>query len=124
MNGDLKPYVELLSSFDKGLIHQVRDEGDLVKIFTSFLLGESMDYLTLYLFEEDGEVYLTDANNIYMIMDDYYSIDPHSLEGIALEVGLSFDDCRFYQQTSLETLKEDLIRFGMAIEGVIELERR
>lgn len=77
------------------LVHRFDVDEEYLKIYTDVLLGISNDYLNVYLICEDGEWGLSDANNIYAILDDYYSIDEERLIAAGKEAGLNYQDYRF-----------------------------
>ena len=89
----LHGYEEILNTITPW-VHRCEHRGLFLKIFTDILLGESMDYLNLYLTVEDGQGYLQDANNLYAVLDDYYNIKADVMCDMARRVGLDFDDYR------------------------------
>ena len=110
-------YKKVLEGLD--IVHRIDDGDEYFKIYTDFLLGKSNDYLNLYLIFEDGDVGLSDANNIYAVLDDYYDVDDNMLADIARVVGLDYDEYRFTKWVTLDSLKEDIERFGRAVNSVV-----
>ncbi|MCR4562203.1 MAG: hypothetical protein K5694_03260 [Bacilli bacterium] len=105
------------------LVHRMIDYDDYLKIMTNFLLGKSNDYLNLYLIPEDGEYYISDSNNIYATLDDYYSISEESMKKAGEIAGVTFDDFRYYIDTSVNTFEKDLARFKEIIEILIKSKK-
>lgn len=105
------------------IIHRVEDGDEYLKIYTDILLGISNDYLNLYLIFEDGEVGISDSNNIYAILDDYYRIDDNMLAEIAKVVGLDYDEYRFTKWVTTDSLEEDISRFARVVSAVIDLNK-
>lgn len=121
---------------DSGLVHRVEpdpaeydryrekynaslpEEPDYYKVITEFLLGISNDYLNVYLmYEEEIGWYLSDTNNIYAILDDYYELTEKMLRKAAEEAGLEFDNYGFYAMNiTEENVVENLRRYQRAIE--------
>lgn len=105
-------------------VHRVEDAGNYLKIYTDILLGDSNDYLNLYLIFEDGDVGLSDSNNIYAILDDYYEITDQMLAEIANVVGLDYEEFRFTKWVTTLSLEQDIERFARIVNAIIELNKK
>lgn len=114
-------YKQLLEK--SGMVHKVEEDDDYFKIYTDILLGKSNDYLNLYLIFEDGDVGLTDANNIFAVLDDYYKIDDDMLYEISRVAGLDYEEYRFTKWVTLDSLKEDLERYARVVNAVVDLNK-
>lgn len=106
------------------IVHRVEDAGNYLKIYTDILLGDSNDYLNLYLIFEDGDVGLSDSNNIYAILDDYYDITDQMLAEIANVVGLDYEEFRFTKWVTTLSLEQDIGRFARIVNAIIELNKK
>ncbi|MBO6285792.1 MAG: hypothetical protein J6O18_05760 [Bacilli bacterium] len=103
------------------LVHRFDVDEEYLKIYTDILLGISNDYLNVYLIYEDGEWGLSDANNIYAILDDYYSIDEERLIAAGKEAGLIYQDYRFLSYSVDENnLIPELEKFAKVVQILIE----
>ena len=121
-------FVELKEEYKSVLsnsnhIHRVEDNGEYLKIFTDILLGKSNDYLNLYLIFEDGDVGLSDSNNIYAILDDYYKVDDEMLADIADSVGLDYEEYRFTKWVTPETVLFEILKFQDVVDDIVELNK-
>ena len=113
---ELNDFEEILSITN--LIHDFRKADVYWELRTSILLGKSRDYLNLYLIPEDGVFYLSDSNNIYAVLDDYYDVDDEKLSKAANEVGLGYEEYRFHIAVTTETITTALLKYQKAVSAL------
>lgn len=98
--------------------------GDFYKVFTNYLLGVSNDFLPVYLVEEDGIWYFTDANTIFAVLDDYYVITERLMKEAAKEAGLTFHEYRFLSADLDENnVLEEIHKYGKVITYLLKKRR-
>ena len=102
------------------LVRRYEEDEGYIKIITNILLGKSNDYLNLYIIFEDDGLYLTDSNNIYMIMDDYYPIDEDKYNRVSEINCLTNDNFRLYLKTHHYSLVNDLKKFEGFVKDIMK----
>ncbi len=119
---DRQKLTNLLNS--SSYVQRVEVDNDFIKIYTNILLGASDDYLNVYLIFEEGEMYLSDGNNIYMILDDYYEIEKDELAKLAKVNKFEFDNHRFLKQVTPKNLLDSLEKLQEIVNQLLENKRR
>lgn len=110
-------YISLIGDFP--MVHSIDDSRKYLKIYTNILLGESQNYLNLFLVWDEEGACLTDSNEIYAQLDDYYDLTEESLALLAAKYDIEFNRFQFYKLVDLSTVIMEMKKYKALVEDII-----